>query len=70
MRGIDSGLMFETGSALNQSLFVEASSSGLEGIRLVPQNVPRRFFEYSVQASMQPRVTWPPGDSMFLTRGA
>lgn len=55
VRGVDSGLMLETGSALNQSLFVEPSSLGLGSGRLVPRNIPRRFFEYSVQASMQPR---------------
>lgn len=70
LRSLDLGLMFETGSALNRSLFVEPSSSGLGRSRLVPRNVRRSFFEYSVQASMRPRVAWPPGGSMFLTRGA
>lgn len=70
LRSLDPALMFETGSVLNRSLFVKPSSSGLGSCRLVLRNVQRSFFEYSVQASMRPRVTWPPGDSMFLTRGA
>lgn len=70
LRSLDPVLMFETGSVLNRSLFVKPSSSGLGSCRLVLRNVRRSFFEYSVQASMRPRVTWPPGDSMFLTRGA
>lgn len=61
LESLDPGLMFETGSALNRSLFVGASFSGLGSSRLVPRNVRRSFFEYSVHASMRPRVAWPPG---------
>lgn len=70
LKGLDPVLMFEAGPALNRSLFVKPSSSGLGSCRLVLRNVRRSLFEYSVQASMRPRVTWPPSDSVFLTRGA